>query len=251
MIRFFFVISLLFCAQTIIAGTLSWVSQERWVTVQRVLDGDTFKTTQGEKIRLLGINTPEIRHDTSPAQPFGNAAKKVLTRLIEGKQVRLGFDKEKKDKYGRTLAHVYLRDGLWVNAELVRLGMAHVYTFVPNIKKAKALTHIENSAIQNKIGMWAHSRWKILKPKDLSQRVLGQFRLIHGILMKGNKSLWRLQLGKLAVTVPKKYRKWFGRGLKFKAGDSVLVRGRLRMSKKGQWFISVHTPTDIVRFVGN
>ncbi len=250
MMRFFFVTALLFCAQTSIAGTLSWVSQERWVTVQRVLDGDTFKTTQGEKIRLLGINTPEIRHDTSPAQPFGNTARKALVSLIDGKQVRLSFDKEKKDKYGRTLAHVYLRDGLWVNAELVRLGMAHVYTFAPNIKKAEALTSIESSAIQNKIGIWANSRWKTLRPKDLSQNVLGEFRLIHGILIKSHKSSWRLQLGKLAVTVPKKYRKWFGRGLKFKAGDSVLVRGRLRMSKKGQWFLSVHAPSDIVRFVG-
>ena len=105
------------------AGTLSWVSTERWVSVDYVLDGDTFKTKQGEKIRLLGINTPEIRHDTSPAQPFGNAAKRALQDLIAGKQVRLTFDKEKKDKYGRTLAHAYLRDGLWVNAALVEQGV--------------------------------------------------------------------------------------------------------------------------------
>jgi endonuclease YncB( thermonuclease family)/ribosomal protein S17 len=229
-----------------VAGTLSWISQDRWVTVDHVLDGDTFTTKQGEKIRLLGINTPEIRHDTSPAQPFGNAAKKALQRLIAGKQVRLTFDQEKKDRYGRTLAHVYLKDGLWVNAELVRLGLAHVYTFVPNISAAKKLIHIEQKAIEAKRGMWVDKRWKVLTSKELSQKILGQFRLIHGILIKVDKSSWHLKLGKLIISVPKKYRHGFKQGLKFKQGDAVLVRGRLRMSKKNQWFLSVHTPSDIV-----
>ena len=228
------------------AGTLSWVSTERWVSVDYVLDGDTFKTKQGEKIRLLGINTPEIRHDTSPAQPFGNTAKRALQDMIAGKQVRLTFDKEKKDKYGRTLAHVYLKGGLWVNAELVRLGLAHVYTFVPNISAAKKLIKIEQEAIQHKRGMWVDKRWKVLDAKGLSQKMLGQFRLIHGILIKEDNSSWRLKLGKLIITVPRKYRRGFGQGLKLKQGDEVLVRGRLRMSKKKQWFLSVHTPSDIL-----
>jgi len=242
------VLALCVVVQPVVAGTLSWVTQERWVTVKSVTDGDTFKTTQGEKVRLLGINTPETRKDTKPAQPFGNAAKKALIRLIDGKQVRLSFDKEKKDRYGRTLAHIYTRDGLWVNAELVKQGLAHVYTFAPNMKAAKKLTNIESKVIRDNIGMWANSRWKVLTPKALNQKVLGQFRLIHGTLIKGNNSSWRIQLGKLAVTVPRKYRQWFGRGLTFKVGDSILVRGRLRLSKKGQWFLSVHTPSDIVRY---
>ena len=228
------------------AGTLSWVTTERWVNVDKVLDGDTFKTKQGEKIRLLGINTPEIRHDTSPAQPFGNTAKRALQDLIAGKQVRLTFDKEKKDKYGRTLAHVYLKDGLWVNAELVRLGLAHVYTFVPNISAAKALIKIEQEAIEDKRGMWVDKRWRVLSPKGLIQKILGQYRLIHGILIKVDKSSWRLKLGKLIVTVPRKYRRGFKHKFSFKQGDEILVRGRLRMSKKKQWFLSVHTPSDIV-----
>ncbi|MDX8382133.1 MAG: thermonuclease family protein [Ghiorsea sp.] len=229
-------------------GTLSWVTHERWVTVQKVLDGDTFKTMQGEKIRLLNINTPEIQHDTSPAQPFGYQAKAALQNLIAGKQVRLTFDKEKKDKYKRTLAHVYLRDGLWVNAELVRLGFAHVYTFVPNIKAAKALFAIEREAISNRLNMWSDKRWRVLNPKELSPKILGQFRLINGALTKDSNNSWRVQLGKLAVTVPKKYRRGFTQGLNFNKGDEVLVRGRLRKSRKGQWFLSVHTPTDIVLF---
>jgi len=228
------------------AGTLSWVTHERWVTVAKVLDGDTFSTTRGEKVRLLGINTPEIQHDSSPEQPFGYQAKVALQRLIDGKQVRLTFDKEKKDKYKRSLAHVYLRDGMWVNGELVRLGLAHVYTFEPNIKAAKSLVDIELKAIQMGLNMWSNDRWRVLNPKELSQKLLGQFRLIHATLIKENNNSWRLELGKLAVTVPKKYRQGFAKGLHFSKGDNVLVRGRLRKSNKGQWFLSVHTPMDIV-----
>ncbi len=228
------------------AGTLSWVSTERWVSVDKVLDGDTFKTRKGEKVRLLGINAPEIRHDTSPAQPFGNTAKRALQALIAGKQVRLTFDKEKKDQYGRTLAHVYLKNGLWVNAELVRQGLAHVYTFEPNVRAAYQLIKVEQEAIQHKRGMWTSKRWRVLSPKELSQKILGQFRLIHGILIKADNSSWRLKLGKLIVTVPKKYRQSFKHGLRLKKGDEILVRGRLRMSRKQQWFLSVHTPSDIL-----
>jgi len=126
--------------------------------------------------------------------------------------------------------------------------MAHVYTFAPNVKAAKSLIKIEQKAMKRRLGMWVSPRWKILSAKALRQKYLGQFRLIHGILIKSNNSSWRLQMGELAVTVPRKYRKWFGRGLKFKAGDSVLVRGRLRMSKKGQWFLSLHTASDIIRY---
>ena len=225
------------------AGSLSWITHDRWVTVERVVDGDTFKTTKGEKIRLLGINTPEIQHDTSPGQPFGKQAKIALMNLIANKQVRLTFDKEKKDKYGRTLAHVYLRDGLWVNAALVEQGLAHVYTFAPNISAAKRLLHIEEKAIAAKRKMWGDKRWRVLTPKQLRTRLLGQFRLIHGDVTKVDKSGWRFELGKLTVTVPKRYRSTFKRNV-LKLGQQILVRGKLRMSKKGKWFLSIYTQSD-------
>jgi len=74
---------------------------------------------------------------------------------------------------------------------------------------------------------------------------LGQFRLVHGVVTKVAGNGWRFELGKLTVTVPKKYRKGFTRGYKIQRGELVLLRGRLRMSKKKQWFLSVHTESDI------
>ncbi len=243
MLRGFALLTLLLLVQPSFAGSLSWITYDRWVTVQRVLDGDTFKTTKGEKIRLLGINTPEIRHDTSPAQAFGQQAKNALIALIAGQQVRLTFDKEKKDKYGRTLAHVYLRDGLWVNGSLVEQGLAHVYTFVPNISAAKKLLRIERKAIEAKRNMWGHKRWRVLTVKQLRTSLLGQFRLVRGVVTKVAQDGWRFELGKLTVTVPKRYRSAFKRN-DIKLGQQVLVRGKLRMSKKRKWFLSVHTNSD-------
>ncbi|MDQ7003930.1 MAG: thermonuclease family protein [Ghiorsea sp.] len=231
--------------QPVVAGTLSWVTQERWVSVKSITDGDTFKTTKGEKIRLLGINTPETRKDTSPAQPFANQAKQALKKMIDGKQVRLSFDKEKKDRYGRTLAHIYTRDGLWVNAELVRLGLAHVYTFAPNTKLANRLTSIEQQAIRQNTGMWSHQRWRVLQVSNLSTNILGQFRLVQGEVTKLDKRGWGFNLGKLTVTIPKKHRASFGKKLRLKIGDTVLVRGKVRLSKRGKWFLSIYNRSDV------
>jgi len=235
--------AILLWVQPSFAGSLSWITHDRWVSVERVVDGDTFKTTKGEKVRLLGINTPEIQHDSSPAQPFAKQAKNALITLVAGKQVRLTFDKEKKDKYGRTLAHVYLRNGLWVNAALVEQGLAHVYTFAPNTSAAKKLLRIEQKAIAEKRKMWGHKRWRVLTPKQLHTRLLGQFRLVHGVVTKVDKHGWRFELGKLTVTVPKRVRRAFKRNV-LKLGQQILVRGKLRMSKKGKWFLSVYTQSD-------
>jgi len=245
MLRVFTLLCFAFVGQVSHAGTLSWVSQDRWVTVAKVIDGDTFTTRKKEKVRLLGINTPEKRHETSAAEPFGQAAKLGLQKLIAGKQVRLSFDQERQDKYGRTLAHVYLRDGLWINAEMLRLGFAHVYTFAPNISAAKELIKFEQTAIQENKGIWQHKRWRVLKLEDLNSAMLGQFRLMRGEVSIFDKRAWRFKLGKLMVSVPKKYRKGFKAGLDIVKGEHVLVRGRLRMTRKGQWYMSIHTPSDI------
>lgn len=220
------------------------MTTERWVTVKSITDGDTFKTRKGEKIRLLGINTPETRKDTKQAQPFGKKAKQALKHLIDGKQVRLSFDKEKKDRYGRTLAHIYTRDGLWVNAELVRLGLAHVYTFAPNIKFANRLTAIEQQAIRNNTGMWSHKRWQVVAEDKLATNLLGQFRLVQGQVTKLDKRGWGFNLGKLRITIPQKYRKGFGKRLRLKVGDVVLVRGKVRLTKRNKWFLSIYNRSD-------
>lgn len=241
-------VALLWVVANADAGSLSWVTQDRWVTVQRVIDGDTFVTRKGERVRLLGINAPEIQHDASPAEPYGDAAHQALRGLISGQQVRLSFDQEKKDKYGRTLAHVYLRDGRWVNAEMLSLGSAFVYTFSPNVKQANALMAFEQAAEQQRIGLWQDKRWQVLSPDDLSPAMLGQFRLIRGSVSRKGTKRWVFFMGKLAVSIPKQFAHNFAGMHRVEKEDRVLLRGKLRMTKQGQWFVSVHTKSDIYHY---
>ena len=102
---------LLFTACGVEAGTLSIIGQQRWVKIVGVHDGDSLRTAQGEKIRLLGINAPEVANQGKPGQIMGDEARLYLQELVLGKLVQLRTDKEKLDIYGRTLAQVYLRNG--------------------------------------------------------------------------------------------------------------------------------------------
>lgn len=105
------------------------------VKVKRVIDGDTFVTTTGERVRLIGVDTPETVHPRKPVEPGGPEASKFLKDLIDGKTVRLEYDETKTDIYGRTLAFVWLQDTIFVNAEIIRAGHSEPYLIYPFISK--------------------------------------------------------------------------------------------------------------------
>ncbi len=227
------------------AGTLSQLGSSRWVTVNKVYDGDTFKTRAGEKIRLLGINTPEIAHGGKPGQPLGKKARQKLLSLIQGKLVRIEFDKDKQDKYGRLLAHVYLRDGTWINAQMIERGWAHQYIFAPNFRHADMLLKKEQAARQKKSGIWNTPRFERLESKQVSEKLIGQFRLISGHVVSIGKKRWGFKLGKLSISIPRAYRKWFKTPLKLKKNDRVIVHGTIRISNKGKLYLALHSPYDL------
>jgi endonuclease YncB( thermonuclease family) len=228
------------------AGTLSWLGDERWVTVAKVYDGDTFQTRHGEKVRLLNLNTPEIQHRDNLAQPGGNKASKALNALILGQQVKLTFDKEKKDKYGRTLAHIWMRDGLWVNQYMIQKGYAHVYTFEPNTRWVQKLLKAEHQAREKKLGIWGLNRFKVLDAQHLSTSVIGQFRVVEGKVSRINdKKGWSFRMGKLNISIPRRVRGIFHQPPHLHIGESVSVRGKVRVSRKGQLFLALYSPYDL------
>jgi len=226
------------------SGTLSIVSQSRWVDVERILDGDTFVSTKGEHIRLLGINAPEVAHEASPAQPMGRKASQALARMIAGKAVRLDFDVQRKDRFGRTLAEVYLRDGSWVNGEMIRTGMAHVYTFTPNLRWAEPLITLERPARQAEIGIWHTERFAVLDAGRVTAGQLGRFRVIHGRVSRLNRNGFGFHLGHLGVSIPRKYRQYFRHPPLIKTGDDVVVHGVVRKSSSGL-YVALHSPYDM------
>ena len=103
----------------------------RWRTVVRVIDGDTIVLDGNEKVRLIGVDTPETVHPQKPVERFGKEASAFTRRMIEGKKVRLEFDQTRKDRYGRTLAYVYLEDGTFLNEEIIKQGYGFAYTRFP------------------------------------------------------------------------------------------------------------------------
>ena len=123
--------------------------------VKRVIDGDTIVLSTGERVRYIGINTPEIHHPRKGIEYYGPEAADFNKRLVLGKKVKLEFDAERLDRYGRTLAYVYLEDGTFVNAELLRQGYARTMTIRPNIKYADLFKRLQEEARRQKRGMWA------------------------------------------------------------------------------------------------
>jgi len=120
------------------------------VRVVRVIDGDTLVVAGGERVRLIGVDTPELR----PVECYGRAATAELRRLVGGGQVRLERDVDERDRYGRLLAYVRRDDGLFVNAELVRRGFAQPLTVPPNVRHAARFRRLAREARAARRGLW-------------------------------------------------------------------------------------------------
>lgn len=128
-------------------------NEPRTSIVVEAIDGDTLRLEGGEKVRLIGVDTPETKHPTKPVEYFGREASAFTKRLAEGRTVRLEFDQDTKDKYGRTLAYVYLADGTFLNAEIIRQGYGHAYTRFP-FKYMEEFRKHEREARENSRGLW-------------------------------------------------------------------------------------------------
>ncbi|MBW8059394.1 MAG: thermonuclease family protein [Solirubrobacterales bacterium] len=124
--------------------------------IVRVVDGDTIEARIGgevEDIRLIGIDTPETVKPGAPVQCFGPRASDFAHRLVEGRTVRLVFGAERRDAYGRLLAYVYL-GSRFVNAILVRRGLARSLTIPPNDRFAPRFRRLELQAARAGRGLW-------------------------------------------------------------------------------------------------
>jgi len=140
-------------------GKLAGETRSDSARVVRVVDGDTVVVRTGgrdERVRYIGVDTPESVKPGTPVQCFAKAASAANKRLVEGQEVRLVADAEARDRYGRTLAYVYRSsDGLFVNAELVRRGYAKPLTIPPNVAHAVELRRLAATARREGRGLWS------------------------------------------------------------------------------------------------
>ena len=160
--------SLLLLAVSLVALAVAWSSRrggdaapagDRIGRVVRVVDGDTITVAlagRTERVRYIGIDTPESVKPDTPVQCYAHKAAAQNARLVARERVRLMFDVERRDRFGRLLAYVYrVRDGRFVNADLVRGGFARTLTIPPNVRFAGRFRALAARARRAHRGLWS------------------------------------------------------------------------------------------------
>jgi micrococcal nuclease len=152
-------ILVLFLLVLAVGCTTSGQAPETQITVTRVIDGDTIEVDIGGtiyRVRYIGMDTPELDDERPEFCALAQEATRLNRQLVEGETVRLEQDISETDKYGRLLRYVYVGD-TFVNAELVRQGLAWAEAYEPDTKYQDILEEAEAEARQDKIGIWQES----------------------------------------------------------------------------------------------
>jgi len=118
-----------------------------------VIDGDTVELASGERVRYIGIDTPETHHPEKPVECFGAEATERNRELVEGKEVELVSEGENRDQYGRLLRHVFL-DGTYINSQLIWEGFARARSFGEPSKFHQVFVQLEAAAREARRGIW-------------------------------------------------------------------------------------------------
>jgi micrococcal nuclease len=166
-----FKVLLIPCVLALIPTLLTFSSASDLFTIKRVIDGDTLLLGNGERIRLIGVDTPEVHGshklqrdaertqiDIATIRKLGQKSSAFVKKVVQGKRVRLEYDQANaaighRDRYGRTLAYLYLEDGTFLNAEIVRQGYGVAYTKYP-FTCAAEFRKFEREAREQRRGLW-------------------------------------------------------------------------------------------------
>lgn len=164
------------------------------VRVGHVHDGDTVVLVDGRKVRLIGINTPELGRKQAPAEAYAVAARTALHTLLaqEGFRIGLRHGAERYDRYSRALAHLFTSDGRNVQAVLLQQGLAAPIVFPPNIWQHECYRVTAERAREMGLGIWSLPRYQGLSPAEL-RGVGGGFYAVRGrvhSVKRSRRSVW-------------------------------------------------------------
>ena len=216
--------------------------------VKHVIDGDTVILTDGRHVRLIGINTPETGHDGRPAQIGAEQALDYLSRLLHtNTDIMLVYDNEHTDKYGRTLAHLFLKDGINIQALLLKRGLATPFAIPPNLAHLDCYEKSSRFAQDQQIGLWALKQYKPVPVEAISIKDLG-YRIITGKVIRIGESksaTWINLARNLALRITREDRSYFpGNMLNELIGKDVAARGWLYYTN-GEFRMQIRHPVDL------
>jgi micrococcal nuclease len=155
----------------------------RTAEIRYVIDGDTVVLSDGQHVRLIGINAPELGKDGAPDQPVAAQARAGLNALVEGRRVTLVFGHERRDHYGRLLAHVLLPDGSDAEQIMLREGLAWAVAVPPDVGNIPVYLAAENEARLARRGVWAEAAYAPVPASRLTANDTG-FRFIEGTVLR-------------------------------------------------------------------
>ncbi len=214
--------------------------------VRYVHDGDTLRLKNGEKIRLIGIDTPELARKGRPDEPLAIQARDRLRQLVaaSNNRISLRLDDEKRDRYGRLLAHLYSQDGNSLSAQLLQDGLATLLAIPPNLDGLDCYARAEKQAQQTNKGIWQLTRYQTVTSTSLKRRSRGYRRVIGKVIRigEGRRNLWLNLPGKVAFRIEKKELPLFYE-LKPREllGKTIIGRGWL-YQRKGELRMRLRTP---------
>lgn len=216
------------------------------VQVRYVHDGDSLVLADDKKIRLIGINTPELAHQDQPTQALAIKARNHLRQLLfqQGNRARLIYGEQQQDRHRRNLAHLWLADGRNLTAELLREGLAWAIAIPPNVRYLDCYLESEKTARTASRGVWRHPDHVARVASELSLRDEG-FQRVRGRVIRvnhGGGATWINLQGRFAVRIPDQDIEWFkkppDRGW---LGREIEVRGWL-YAAKGELRVKVQHP---------
>jgi endonuclease YncB( thermonuclease family) len=192
-----FALALLFVAGTAAAAPPDVLEKGDTGIVATVIDGDTVRLKDGAAdIRLIGLQAPKLPLGRKgfKAWPLADEAKDALEKLVLNKSVTVRLGTVPRDRHGRTLGHLVRADNVWIQAEMLKLGLARVYTFPDNRKLGPDMLALEAEARKAKRGIWGHPFYDIRDADRVSADDKGTYQIVRGIVRDTAKTKDRIYL---------------------------------------------------------
>jgi len=242
----FFVLACLCTAGSAAALDCGPPGNAETVHVRYVHDGDTLVLDNDRKIRVIGINTPELARDGKPAEPLSIRARDRLRQLLfaSGNRVRLVYGKQRQDRYGRYLADLWNTRNQNLTEKLLAEGLGWQVVIPPDIRYLDCYRAAESRARKAARGVWGHPAWKVRKARDLTLRDTG-FHNVSGRVTRVNRgggATWIELDNRLTLKLVDADRQWFKHppGADW-AGRQLEVSGWLYRAR-GKLRVNVHHP---------